>query len=428
MGKKQHNFVIINGKKYSADTGEMLHNDVMSEKSEKSISSVTEVARLTQQRPTDLRSAPQQIDRHPNHTDLSPKSTPVKATKMFDPLSHKATVSTNTARPKSIKVQSSATGIHGKAKKVQAAEQQRVKQPDLPKISSLTAAQVSRDPTSSKQPRIDLGYSHQQARRVRAAQHQKHNQISKFAAARRAVDEKSNDVAPLQVADLPTPVAEEQPKLRIPAMKPPQKTASFEQKKALSHAALRASVNERHPRTKTKPVQDKTKQDQEIAEPKRSFWKSFTIKQNFVPIAAASMSVLLIVGYVTYLNIPNFAMRVAASRSGFDATLPAYTPDGFSFDGPVAYNSGQVTVDFKSNTDDSTYEVVQRQSRWDSQALQENIVTEESDSYLTFEDKGLTIYVYNGTSATWVNKGIWYTIDGDTKLNTEQLLKIATSL
>jgi hypothetical protein len=121
-------------------------------------------------------------------------------------------------------------------------------------------------------------------------------------------------------------------------------------------------------------------------------------------------------------------MKVAASRAGFDASLPGYTPDGFSFHGPVAYNSGKVVVDFTSNTDDSRYQVAQQESNWDSKSLLENVVKEKTDKYLTFEDRGLTIYVYDGQNATWVNGGVMYTIISESKLNTEQLINIATSI
>ncbi len=151
----------------------------------------------------------------------------------------------------------------------------------------------------------------------------------------------------------------------------------------------------------------------------------------FTTIAATIAVALMLFGYVTYLNIPNMALRVAAVKAGFDANMPGYSPGGYSFAGPVAYSPGQITIKFNSNTDDRSYDITQRQTSWDSKSLLDNFVKKEvaSDSlYSTVYDRGLTVYIYNGSNASWVNGGIWYTVSGDSLLSSEQLLRIAASL
>lgn len=148
-------------------------------------------------------------------------------------------------------------------------------------------------------------------------------------------------------------------------------------------------------------------------------------------IAAMAVVALLLFGYVTYLNIPNMALRVAAVKAGFDANMPGYSPSGYSFAGPVAYSPGQITIQFDSNTDERKYNITQRQTSWDSKSLLDNFVKKEvaSDSlYSTVYDRGLTVYIYNGSNASWVNGGVWYTVSGDSLLSSEQLLRIAASL
>ena len=136
---------------------------------------------------------------------------------------------------------------------------------------------------------------------------------------------------------------------------------------------------------------------------------------------------LLIVAYVTYLNVPSISMKVAARRAGFAATMPSYKPSGYSLSGPIAYSAGQVVVGFKSNTDDRQFSFTQQPTNWDSTALVENYVTKQSPTYLTYQDSGLTIYIFNGSSAAWVNNGKLYSIDGkNSELDSDQLLKIAT--
>ena len=140
------------------------------------------------------------------------------------------------------------------------------------------------------------------------------------------------------------------------------------------------------------------------------------------------MAAVLVVGYVTYLNIPRMTLRVASSRAGFEAQLPSYSPSGFKFSGPVAYAPGQVTLQYKSNTDERAYSILQKQTTWDSETLLDNFVSQETDLYSTYQERGLTVYIYDGSNATWVNGGIWYTVSGESLLTSEQILKIAASL
>ena len=378
----------------------------------------SKVASLTVARSIDqFKSMPQQIDRHPNHTDLSKvEDSPRKVGRPANPLSHKADIATTKMRPKSLKVQQPATGVH--AKTTSASSTDRVKKQNFPQVSKVVASNSSKR-TQVTNPRIDLGTEQQHARRLRAAQYRKNNQISKFAQSRRLVEQsdpqskdivstKNNSIAVSStetVAVRQETLAKPASNQFLPMAQPNQKLSAYLE----NQEKIKASEPQKTKRTKRQK-------------------ERFSLKQNFASAAAASLSVLLIVGYVTYLNIPNFAMKVVASRAGFDASMPGYTPDGFSFHGPVAYNSGKVVVDFTSNSDDSSYQVAQQESNWDSKSLLENVVKEKSDKYLTFEDKGLTIYVYGGQNATWVNGGVMYSINSQSKLNTEQLINIATSI
>ena len=57
----------------------------------------------------------------------------------------------------------------------------------------------------------------------------------------------------------------------------------------------------------------------------------------------------------------------------------------------------------------------------------DNFVTKKTGTYLTYQERGLTIYSF-GDQAAWVNGGLLYTIDGDAPLSSEQLLNIAASM
>lgn len=144
-------------------------------------------------------------------------------------------------------------------------------------------------------------------------------------------------------------------------------------------------------------------------------------------VMAACFGIMVLGGYLSYINMPNLSVRVAASQAGINAQYPGYTPSGYSFDGPVSFSNGQVMLSFKGNGGTGNYKINQQKSGWDSQAVLDNYVAAKTDDYDVNDTQGLTIYTYDNNAA-WVNKGVLYTISGDAPLRTEQVLKIATSL
>lgn len=143
---------------------------------------------------------------------------------------------------------------------------------------------------------------------------------------------------------------------------------------------------------------------------------------------AGALAALLLIGFVAYQNATNISMRIAANRAGFNASIPGYQPSGFGLSGPIEYGPGQVTLNFKSNSDERNFHVTQRVSNWTSESLLTNFVATNNKSYQTYQDKGRTIYIYDGSNATWVSGGVWYQIEGNSKLSSEQLMQIASSI
>lgn len=145
---------------------------------------------------------------------------------------------------------------------------------------------------------------------------------------------------------------------------------------------------------------------------------------------SAGLAAVVLLGYVTYLNVPSVSMKVASSRAGFAATLPGQTPAGYRMQGPIGYSPGQVVINFGSNTDDRHFSIQQQPSSWDSEALKENFVAKQSQAEpLTYNDRGLTIYLYNGGDAAWVDSGKFYSIKAEnSQLDTNQVLDLATSM
>lgn len=151
-------------------------------------------------------------------------------------------------------------------------------------------------------------------------------------------------------------------------------------------------------------------------------------KSSRLSIASGALALILLAGYFTYINMPNLSVRVAAASSGVDANYPQYQPDGYSLNGPISYQPGEVAMTFASNGSAGDYTLKQAKSSWDSKALLDNYVSSRvGDNYLAYQERGLTIYTFSG-SAAWVNGGILYTIDGDAPLSNDQIRRIATSL
>jgi hypothetical protein len=156
--------------------------------------------------------------------------------------------------------------------------------------------------------------------------------------------------------------------------------------------------------------------------------KKLGISRKAASISSAVLAVVLLAGFFTIQNVPNLSMRIASTRAGFEAEMPGYKPSGFSFKGPINYSPGQVTVTFKSNSDSRWYDVKQQASNWNSDALLSNYVVAEGKTYQTYLDRGRTLFIYDGSNATWVDDGVWYQVEGDSDLTTDQLIRIASSI
>lgn len=155
--------------------------------------------------------------------------------------------------------------------------------------------------------------------------------------------------------------------------------------------------------------------------------KSFIGKHFKLAMALAFIVIGVATAYVTYSNIPSFSVKVASAQAGINATFPGYTPEGYSISGPVVYSNNQVIIKFKSNTDNTHFEISQTRSSWDSTAVKSMVDKDSKSTFSTTEERGLTVYVYTGNAA-WVNGGILYEITGNALLSSYQIRKIATSL
>lgn len=147
----------------------------------------------------------------------------------------------------------------------------------------------------------------------------------------------------------------------------------------------------------------------------------------FTGVLASSMAILLIVAFVAYQNANFIQLRIASSRSGINATLPAWQPSGFRV-GTFAYGPGNVTVTYTNPVSGGSYTIAQAASSWDSATLLSDYVYPHNETYDTLTSGGNTIYTYGNNDATWVSGGIWYKLTSSGNLSNSQIVNIATSM
>ena len=145
-------------------------------------------------------------------------------------------------------------------------------------------------------------------------------------------------------------------------------------------------------------------------------------------LSIAGMSVLILGLFFTYQNAPRIALYRAQSTIGFEASVPGYQPAGFRRIGPVQYQKGIVVINFQSNSDDRQYTVTQTATALDNSNLANTYLKSSGKQFETTSINGNTIYIYENSRATWINQGVWYTIDGNAHLGKDQLTNIIASI
>lgn len=219
--------------------------------------------------------------------------------------------------------------------------------------------------------------------------------------------------APLPVKTPPTHAAKQHKPIVSHHSEPPIPTQNQLIKE---HLVSQAIKDARVPQTHHKRVK------------KHRVSKKLGVSPKVLHFGAGALAAVLLFGFITYQNAPNISMQIASARAGFNASIPGYKPSGFGLSGPIEYGPGQVTLNFKSNSDERNFHVTQKVSNWNSEALLSNFVATDDKSYQTYQDKGKTIYIYDGSNATWVSGGVWYQIEGNSSLSSDQLIRLASSI
>jgi hypothetical protein len=149
-------------------------------------------------------------------------------------------------------------------------------------------------------------------------------------------------------------------------------------------------------------------------------------RKRLMNVMAGLGAFLVIAGFLAYLNRPAIELRVASMRAGFHAEMPNYKPTGYALEGGVKTSNGRVAMQFRSG--ENNYWITQEASDWNSSTLLDQSSEQRGAPTRTIQSKGRTIYIYNDTSATWVNGGVRYEINGNSSLDAGELVSLATSM
>lgn len=292
--------------------------------------------------------------------------------------------------------------VHGKQSRSKTLMRHAVKKPDLGKQSHNTA-------TATSEVRHNHHDRPERNRRLLTRNHSRSSKISKFSRRPTGIVART---AEFGVRPEPShqPSAHSQPHVnhQAPAIpETPKEQSIFDE-------ALENATSHEQPKIKKPALR------QRVA-------RKLRISPKSLNIAAGIFIAVFVGGLVAYRSIPQLALQLASTRAGVKASMPDYQPAGFAFTGPIEYTSGTVTLNYASNSDERNFQIVQKSTDWSSQALLENFVVTK-EPYQTFQDKGRTVYTYGNNSATWVSGGIWYQVESEAELSSDQLRRIVSGL
>ena len=136
-------------------------------------------------------------------------------------------------------------------------------------------------------------------------------------------------------------------------------------------------------------------------------------------LITAMIAVLLAGGYLSYVNMPNISLHMAAAQAGVNAKSVS-TLDGYSPFGNVNYESGEVTVQYKNNSGGDGYSLTQSKTTLKSSEISGNLLPDGSQSIGDDVHK-------SGNTAVWIDGNTLFTLDGNRYMTNNQILQIAKS-
>jgi hypothetical protein len=147
--------------------------------------------------------------------------------------------------------------------------------------------------------------------------------------------------------------------------------------------------------------------------------------KSFSTIALAT---LLLGGFIVYQNTPTISLALANRDAGITAKIPKGIPSNFAIDKDIEASKGQVTLTFKSRTDDRNFTLTQQTANINNAELEAALTASYHKGVQSYETSGLKLYITSDGSADWIDGNMRFNLSGVSGLSSEQLATIARSL
>lgn len=145
-------------------------------------------------------------------------------------------------------------------------------------------------------------------------------------------------------------------------------------------------------------------------------------RRHTVSVAAGTLALMIIGGFMTYINTPGLQLKIAGVRAGVATNTPHFAASGFRYNG-VAVEGNRRVIGLTTNSGD--FALTQESTSWTGDQMIEHVSAVQADgtpTYRTVHVGNDTAYRLNDTSqATWVKNGTWYQLSGKTPLSDDQL-------
>ncbi|MBL8121840.1 hypothetical protein JNM87_03760 [Candidatus Saccharibacteria bacterium] len=158
----------------------------------------------------------------------------------------------------------------------------------------------------------------------------------------------------------------------------------------------------------------------DIAANKAHFKKK--ARRHTVSVAAGTLALIIIGGFMTYVNTPGLQLKIAGIRAGVATNTPNFVASGFAYDG-VTVDGNQRVIGLTSGGAD--FALTQEATSWTTEQMIRQIASVNADgspAYHVVKAGNDTAYRFgDGAQATWVKNGIWYQLSGNSKISDDQL-------
>ncbi len=157
------------------------------------------------------------------------------------------------------------------------------------------------------------------------------------------------------------------------------------------------------------------------------FWNKAMRMPTWILFGVPVFVLVIIASFFAWRNIPQLSTKVASMRTHISASIPSYSPAGFSIAGPAVAGDNSVTFQYKDNTDASKfYTIKEEASNLDTSSL---IASHNSSSQQvqTSQANGVQIVVL-GSKSMCVSGGKLTTIADQAGLPPDELLNVAKSV